>query len=53
MLEYMLDEAKFKKVIEYLKCDSLLTEDIEYRINNNITINSPIYNYCKFFKNTF
>lgn len=49
MLEYMLNEAKFKKIIEYLKCDSLLTEDIEYRINNNITINSPIYNYCKLF----
>lgn len=29
MLEYMLNEAKFKEAIEYLKCDSLLTEDIE------------------------
>lgn len=47
MFENVLNETKFKDAIEYLKNDSLFTEDIEYRINNNITINSPIYSYCQ------
>lgn len=40
MFENVLNEEKFKRSIEYLKNDSLFTEDIEYRINNNTTINS-------------
>jgi hypothetical protein len=43
----MLNETKFMAAIEYLRNDSSFTADIEYRINNNITISSPIYNYCQ------
>lgn len=49
MFESMLNEIKFMDAIEYLKNDILFTEDIENKIKKDITINSPIYNYCQSF----